>query len=72
MSGYGQIGDYGYADLLDIGAKILELPYSDPKIAMYVILPNSKDGRHYERNYLSITVQWYCNNGLKEVTPSIN
>ena len=53
MSRNGDRWNYGYADFPELSAKILQLPYSDPNIAMYVILPNSKDGKHHERNYLS-------------------
>ena len=45
MSRRGKSRNYPYGELTGLDAKILELPYTDPNIAMYVILPNAVDGK---------------------------
>ena len=45
MTRHGRRQIYRYGELNTLGAKLLELPYTDSKVSMYILLPNAIDGK---------------------------
>ena len=44
MSRYGKRGDYGFTELPELESNILEVPYQDGEVSLYVLLPNAVEG----------------------------
>ena len=44
MSRYSKRGDYGFVELAELDAKLLEVPYQDSELSLYVFLPNTIEG----------------------------
>ena len=44
MTREGKRENYLYGELNELDAKLLEMPYTDSKVSMYVMLPNAVDG----------------------------
>ena len=42
----GEFGECGYAELPELAAKILELPYEGNKVSMFIILPDATEGKN--------------------------
>ena len=47
MTRNGRSHNYLYAELSDLDAKLLELSYTDPQVAMYALLPNAIEGKKF-------------------------
>ena len=46
MTREGKRENYLYVELSELDAKLLEMPYTDSKVSMYVMLPNAVDGKN--------------------------
>ena len=44
LSRYGKRGNYGHGELPELDAKLLEVPYQDSEISLYLLLPNTVEG----------------------------
>ena len=47
MTREGKRENHLYGELNELDAKLLELPYTDNKVSMYVMLPNAVDGKNF-------------------------
>ena len=47
MTRHSKGNQYMYGELNELDAKLLELPYMDSKVSMYILLPNTVDGKNF-------------------------